>query len=82
MPTGKSVSLLGDLPIYAAPDSSEVWHRPDLFQVASDSGFSHVAGVPPDYFNENGQYWGNPLYDGSVMKLKVIHGGWIDWRFS
>lgn len=59
----KNVSLLGDLPIYAAPDSSEVWQRPDLFQVDRDAGFSHVAGVPPDYFNENGQYWGNPLYD-------------------
>lgn len=60
---GKNVSLLGDLPIYEAPDSAEVWHRPDLFQVNDASVFSHVAGVPPDYFNENGQYWGNPLYD-------------------
>jgi len=60
---GKNVSLLGDLPIYEAPDSSGVWQRPDLFQVTPDSDFSHVAGVPPDYFNENGQYWGNPLYD-------------------
>jgi 4-alpha-glucanotransferase len=59
----KNVSLLGDLPIYEAPDSSEVWQRPDLFQVDDASAFSHVAGVPPDYFNENGQYWGNPLYD-------------------
>lgn len=59
----KKVSLLGDLPIYAAPDSSEVWQRPELFQIGSDSSFSHVAGVPPDYFNELGQYWGNPLYE-------------------
>ena len=60
---GRNVSLLGDLPIYEAPDSSEVWQRPELFQVDDASAFSHVAGVPPDYFNENGQYWGNPLYD-------------------
>ena len=60
---GKNISLIGDLPIYEAPDSSVVWERPDLFQVDQESAFSHVAGVPPDYFNENGQYWGNPLYD-------------------
>ena len=74
---GKNVSLLGDLPIYEAPDSSEVWHRPDLFQVASDSGFSHVAGVPPDYFNENGQYWGNPLYDWERHEAEG-YSWWMD----
>ena len=60
---GKNLSLIGDLPIYEAPDSSVVWERPDLFQVDPSFAFSHVAGVPPDYFNEDGQYWGNPLYD-------------------
>ena len=74
--------LLGDLPIYAAPDSSEVRQRPDLFQVASDSAFSHVAGVPPDYFNENGQTGETLFTTGSATKRRAFPGGWIDWRFS
>jgi 4-alpha-glucanotransferase len=73
----RNVSLLGDLPIYAAPDSSEVWQRPDLFQVMSESTFSHVAGVPPDYFNENGQYWGNPLYDWDRHEAEG-YSWWMD----
>ena len=65
----KEVQILGDLPIYVAPDSSDVWEKPELFQVDTNgAGFSHVAGVPPDYFNEDGQYWGNPLYDWSAHK--------------
>jgi 4-alpha-glucanotransferase len=47
-----------------APDSADIWQNPSLFEINPESGqFSHVAGVPPDYFNEDGQYWGNPLYD-------------------
>jgi 4-alpha-glucanotransferase len=74
---GRNVSLLGDLPIYAAPDSSEVWQRPDLFQLSPDSSFSHVAGVPPDYFNENGQYWGNPLYNWERHEAED-YSWWMD----
>ena len=60
----KGIQILGDLPIYVAPDSADVWERRELFLVDPDEGkFSHVAGVPPDYFNADGQYWGNPLYD-------------------
>jgi 4-alpha-glucanotransferase len=73
----RNISLLGDLPIYEAPDSSEVWQRPDLFQVDADSAFSHVAGVPPDYFNENGQYWGNPLYDWDRHETEG-YSWWMD----
>ncbi len=63
----KDVQILGDLPIYVAPDSADVWERPELFHVDSKVGeFSHVAGVPPDYFNADGQYWGNPLYHWSA----------------
>ena len=59
----KNIKLIGDLPIYCAPDSADVWSEPELFEInANASGFTNVAGVPPDYFNENGQYWGNPLY--------------------
>ncbi|MDG1138842.1 MAG: 4-alpha-glucanotransferase [Opitutales bacterium] len=59
----KNIKLIGDLPIYCAPDSSDVWSAPELFEIDVESSFfTNVAGVPPDYFNENGQYWGNPLY--------------------
>lgn len=59
----RRISIIGDLPIYAAPDSSEVWSHPELFQLNTESNeFINVAGVPPDYFNVKGQYWGNPLY--------------------
>ncbi len=60
----KNIKIVGDLPIYVAPDSADTWQNPSLFEINPESGqFSHVAGVPPDYFNEDGQYWGNPLYD-------------------
>ena len=59
----KGIFILGDLPIYAAPDSSDVWANQALFQLDSvSSSFRNVAGVPPDYFNQDGQSWGNPLY--------------------
>ena len=55
----KGISILGDLPIYAAPDSSDVWANQSLFQLNSKSSpFENVAGVPPDYFNQDGQSWG------------------------
>ena len=63
------IKIIGDLPIYVAPDSADVWERPELFQLDEELGnFTHVAGVPPDYFNEDGQFWGNPLYDWEVHR--------------
>ena len=59
----KSVSIIGDLPIYVSPDSAEVWGEPRLFQLDEDLTLSAEAGVPPDAFSELGQHWGNPLYD-------------------
>lgn len=65
----KGIQIIGDLPIYVAPDSSDVWERPELFQIDPKTRqFSHVAGVPPDYFNSDGQYWGNPLYNWEAHK--------------
>ncbi|HEU4724832.1 MAG TPA: 4-alpha-glucanotransferase [Candidatus Eisenbacteria bacterium] len=58
----RGISILGDLPIYPAMDSAEVWARRDLFQFGADGRPESVAGVPPDYFSETGQLWGNPLY--------------------
>ena len=57
------VALLGDLPLYLAHDSAEVWTRPDLFLIDAAGRPLAVAGVPPDYFSADGQRWGNPLHD-------------------
>ena len=58
----KEISLFGDIPIYVAPGSCDVWQNPQYFQVDKDLNPQRVAGVPPDYFSEDGQLWGNPLY--------------------
>ena len=58
----RGVELMGDLPIYLAHDSAEVWARRELFQLDEHGAPIAVAGVPPDYFSATGQRWGNPLY--------------------
>ncbi len=64
----KGLRIIGDVPIYVAMDSADVWARPDLFQLDEKNCPRAVAGVPPDYFSEFGQLWGNPLYDWDKMK--------------
>lgn len=59
---GLGLGLIGDLPIFVAHDSADVWSRPDLFHLGGDGRPTVVAGVPPDYFSVTGQRWGNPLY--------------------
>ncbi len=59
----RQVLLFGDMPIFVAHDSAEVWASPTLFQLDDNGQPTSVAGVPPDYFSETGQRWGNPLYD-------------------
>ncbi|MGJ8650363.1 MAG: 4-alpha-glucanotransferase [Opitutaceae bacterium] len=56
------VRIVGDLPIFVAHDSADVWCKRNLFRLSGDGSPSVVAGVPPDYFSETGQLWGNPLY--------------------
>ena len=63
-----NIKLVGDIPIYVAYDSADVWAHPELFQLTEDRRPSWVAGVPPDYFSADGQLWGNPLYDWTAMK--------------
>jgi 4-alpha-glucanotransferase len=58
----RNIALVGDLPIYVAHDSSDVWGHRELFDLDSDGRPVNVAGVPPDYFSETGQRWGNPIY--------------------
>jgi len=74
------IKLIGDLPIFVAHDSSDVWSHPERFKLDSDGNPTVVAGVPPDYFSETGQRWGNPLFNWKVLK-KEKYGLWID-RFS
>ena len=64
----KGIKIIGDVPIYVALDSSDVWANPEEFLLDNDKNPSSVAGVPPDYFSEDGQLWGNPLYDWERMK--------------
>ncbi|MFL5270831.1 MAG: 4-alpha-glucanotransferase [Anaeromyxobacteraceae bacterium] len=59
----RGVRVMGDLPIYLAHDSAEVWARPELFQLDRAGRPRAVAGVPPDFFAKTGQLWGNPIYD-------------------
>lgn len=64
----KGIRLIGDIPIYVAPDSADVEYNPNEFLLDKDNKPSCVAGVPPDYFSEKGQLWGNPLYNWERMK--------------
>lgn len=65
----RGIGLIGDLPIFVAFDGADVWSHRDLFRLDPDGTPTHTAGVPPDYFNELGQDWGNPLYHwGAHMK--------------
>jgi 4-alpha-glucanotransferase len=64
----RGVRILGDLPFYVAPHSAEVWAHPEQFQLQADGRPAAVAGVPPDYFSQTGQLWGNPLYDWQAMR--------------
>jgi 4-alpha-glucanotransferase len=65
----RGVRLFGDIPIFVAHDSAEVWSRPHLFELDEEGQPTLVAGVPPDYFSATGQRWGNPLYRWDVMLL-------------
>jgi 4-alpha-glucanotransferase len=64
----KGVRLIGDLPFFVSPDSSDVWANPDLFLLDEQHRPRFVAGVPPDYFSVQGQLWGNPVYDWAAVR--------------
>lgn len=64
----RGITLFGDLPIYVAHDSSDVWANPEMFTLNDAGECTFVAGVPPDYFSETGQRWGNPLYRWKKME--------------
>lgn len=66
----QGIRLIGDIPIYAAMDSADVWTHPKLFQLEENLLPKFIAGVPPDAFSETGQLWGNPLYDWDAMEAE------------
>lgn len=64
----RGIRVVGDIPIFVAHDSADVWTNPDQFKLESDGRPIVVAGVPPDYFSKTGQLWGNPLYNWDRMR--------------
>lgn len=72
----KGISILGDLPFYVSINSYDVYSDPKQFQLGEDLKPSYIAGVPPDYFSEDGQKWGNPLYNWEQMEKN----GFAFWK--
>lgn len=73
----KGVKIIGDIPLYVAYDSADVWAHPELFKLDEELKPTEVAGVPPDYFSKTGQLWGNPLYNWDVLRAQN-YDWWID----
>jgi 4-alpha-glucanotransferase len=73
----RGIKLFGDMPIFVAHDSAEVWARPEDFDLNPDGSLRTVAGVPPDYFSATGQRWGNPLYRWERMQAEGFRF-WLD----
>lgn len=73
----KEIKIIGDMPIYVAMDSADVWANPEYFQLTEDLLPERVAGVPPDAFTADGQLWGNPLYDWDSLKADGYRW-WLD----
>lgn len=76
----RGIGIIGDLPIFAALDSADAWANPDLFYFDEQGQPTAVAGVPPDYFSETGQLWGNPLYNWPAMQRRGFD--WWIQRFQ
>lgn len=72
----RGIKIIGDLPIFCSIDSADVWANKELFELHKDGSPINVAGVPPDYFSETGQHWGNPLYYWAAHK-RTGYAWWI-----
>ena len=73
----KGVSLIGDLPFFVSPDSSDVWANPEFFLLDERRRPRFLAGVPPDYFSVDGQLWGNPIYNWDALR-STGYRWWMD----
>jgi 4-alpha-glucanotransferase len=69
----RGISIVGDIPIFVAPDSADAWSNIALMKTDAQGNYSYVSGVPPDYFSRTGQLWGNPVYDWNVMQKNGYH---------
>ena len=88
------IRIIGDLPFFVSPDSSDVWAHPQLFLLDEQQKPRFVAGVPPDYFSAQGQLWGNPVYNWEAFGKVAIAGAstacgrccltstWFAWTIS
>ncbi|MGX7107859.1 4-alpha-glucanotransferase [Facklamia miroungae] len=76
----KGIEIIGDMPIYVARDSVEMWTQPELFKVDREGNPTLVAGTPPDNFSAEGQFWGNPIYDWEYHRQQN-YAWWIQ-RFK
>jgi 4-alpha-glucanotransferase len=72
----RGIQLMGDLPFYVSHDSSDVWAHPEVFSLTHDGLTKEVAGVPPDYFNDQGQLWGMPVFRWDTLK-KQRYDWWL-----
>ena len=73
----RGVRIMGDLPIYVSHDSADVWANRQYFRLDAQGNPTVVAGVPPDYFSETGQLWGNPIYRWDALaqgRLRLVAG--------
>lgn len=73
----RKIRIFGDLPIYVAHDSADVWSNRDIFELDARGNPKRVAGVPPDYFSATGQLWGNPVYDWAHL-VSTRFRWWIE----
>lgn len=73
----RGIQIVGDMPIYVTPDSADVWTHPHLFKLKENGDPEFAAGVPPDYFSETGQRWGNPVYNWEKLK-ETGYAWWIE----
>src|SRR5690349_6964045 len=75
--TDRRIRIMGDLPIYVAHDSADVWTNPEFFLLDENGNPKKVAGVPPDYFSATGQLWGNPIYNWEKLR-ETGYRWWIE----
>lgn len=73
----RGIRIIGDIPIFVAYDSADVWANQEIFELDADGHPTVVAGVPPDYFSPTGQRWGNPLYRWDVLRARGFDW-WIE----
>lgn len=73
----RNIRIIGDIPIYVAHDSADVWANRDLFWLDDKGNALKISGVPPDYFSATGQLWGNPIYNWDLLK-KTNYKWWVD----